>query len=953
MRVEAKPSPYFFAGGTLPDNVLSYLERRADADLLAALEAGEFCYVLDTRQVGKSSLMVRVAQRLRDAGYQAAILDLSSVGENLTQEQWYYGLLNSLAITFDMEEEAETFWLQQPNLGCAQRWFAALHKVFLSHLNAPLIVFVDELDAVRKLSFSVEEFFAMIRESHNRRAYTPEARRMTFCLLGVATPSDLIQDVRTTPFNIGRRIELHDFAFTEMQPLAAGFQCGPFLGHALLERVFYWTGGHPYLTQLLCQEITLHPETLTPAHVDRLCYDLFLSPAAQERDTNLTFVRDRLLKSDVDLAELLGLYDQVYHASKIHHNRANPLIDVLMLSGLVRAEQGELVVRNRIYSHVFDRNWIRNQMPDAEKRRQRAAFLRGAFRVAAIALVLLSIIGSLGLVAIKQAHRAMEAEKNATRQAHRAMETEKNATRLLYAADMNVTQQALKDNNTGRVLELLDEQRPKPGQEEDLRGFEWRYFWRLCHGAARTLRGHTDLVRSVAYSRGGILASGGDDNTIHLWNVVAGTSETLRGHKASAYALAFSPDGTVLASGSLDHTVRLWDMRTKRELRTLSGHTKPVKAIAFSPDGKLLASAGDDFTIRLWDTKTWTAVATIPTHQNELFSIAFSKNSNVLACSGCGTIQLWDVANRCIIRTLAMKDVHGKAVNVFSLAFSHHDGWLLAAGQEDGDIKIWDTERPENPRIILTAHTFAVNSLAFSPDDKMLASGSWDDIIHLWRFPKQDEKGVQSEPFTLKDHAGMVNAVAFSPDGKTLASGSNDTTVKLWNAEPEHLAAYQEMLPLTSRHKASPYQGVYSLAFSLDGHTLDSSFIDGSILLWKTDKLHPEPPLPIDGALKYPAVFSLDGRMMALLCKDHTIRLWDMTTMHKREWPFDDKEVFPAAFSPDGKLLASGTGDYTIREFTIRLWDTDSRRLIHTFRGHTNAIGTLTFSPDGKLLASG
>jgi WD40 repeat protein len=116
--------------------------------------------------------------------------------------------------------------------------------------------------------------------------------------------------------------------------------------------------------------------------------------------------------------------------------------------------------------------------------------------------------------------------------------------------------------------------------------------------AVRTLRGHTDGVRSVAFSPDSrLLASGSWDNTVILWDV---ETRTLRGHTAPVWSVAFSPDGRLLASGSLDNTIKLWDVETGQEVRTLSGHNDWVLSVAFSPDGRLLASASQDGTVRLW-----------------------------------------------------------------------------------------------------------------------------------------------------------------------------------------------------------------------------------------------------------------------------------------------------------------------------------------------------------------
>src|SRR5262249_34117115 len=161
-----------------------------------------------------------------------------------------------------------------PRLGPLQRWMSAVTEVVLPRYPGRLVIFVDEIDAVRSLPFSTDEFFAGIREFYNRRTEEPEMERLTFCLLGVATPSDLIRDTRTTPFNVGQRIELNDFTEAEAAPLAQGLQRPPEVGEVLLKRALYWTGGHPYLTQRLCQTLVEEARVNTPAEVDRLCHEL-------------------------------------------------------------------------------------------------------------------------------------------------------------------------------------------------------------------------------------------------------------------------------------------------------------------------------------------------------------------------------------------------------------------------------------------------------------------------------------------------------------------------------------------------------------------------------------------------------------------------------------------------------------------------------------------------------
>jgi tetratricopeptide (TPR) repeat protein len=211
----------------------------------------------------------------------------------------------------------------------------------------------------------------------------------------VATPSDLIQDARTTPFNVGTRIDLADFTEAEAETLLPGLgRSDEKIGRMLLLRILYWTGGHPYMTQRLCLAVADDSSVDSVAGVDRICEDLFLSARARERDDNLLFVRDRILRSETDHAALLMLYDRVRKHDRLRDDPSHPLISVLRLSGIIRVREGFLYVRNRIYFRVFDREWVRSNLPLDEIARQKAAYRSGVIRVARVAVpVCLALVG--------------------------------------------------------------------------------------------------------------------------------------------------------------------------------------------------------------------------------------------------------------------------------------------------------------------------------------------------------------------------------------------------------------------------------------------------------------------------------------------------------------------------------------------------------------------------------
>lgn len=407
--------------------------------------------------------------------------------------------------------------------------------------------------------------------------------------------------------------------------------------------------------------------------------------------------------------------------------------------------------------------------------------------------------------------------------------------------------------------------------------------WDLSTGQqTQVFERHQRAVWSVTVSSDGDrLASASEDDSVQVWNARNLRFEfSLRGHGKHVYSVAFRPDGQQLATATHDGTIKLWDANQRSEASLLRppGNPEEANSVAFSPDGRWLASAWNDATIRVWDMQARVWQHTLQGHTASVNGVGFSPDGRWLAsASDDQTVRIWDIATGQCVSCL-----RGHTARVWSVVFSPDGSWLASASGEDKKlppdandttVRIWQAATGRLTHV-LKGHTARVSSLAFSKDGEQLASAACDHSIRLWNVRSGQEvlviDGDRWDDTKRGRSTGRIYTVAFSPDGKLLASGSEDHHIHLWNAR-------------TGRHEnAFPGRfSVWSVAFHPQGKRLASGWNDNTIRLW--DLQTGVEVLALRGHTDSvnSVAFSPDGDFLASCSWDHTIRLWNATARGK------------------------------------------------------------------------
>jgi len=967
------PSVYQI-GGSLATGFPTYVERPADKELYENIKAGNFCYVLAARQMGKSSLRVRIMDKLeQDNKYKCVSIDITSIGsQKADPEQWYYSFLHKVAKGLKLRTQLNTWWKQKMDFTPVVRLIDFFEEVVLSEIYNNVVIFVDEIDSLLSLDrseFSTDDFFAAIRQTFNMRVDNKELNRLNFVILGVATPKDLMSDSTRTPFNIGIPIQLNNFTYEAARPLLIGFEHLPIDKVKLLDEIMKWTNGQPYLSQKLCKSIAeetffdVDVEQIVYKHVDRL----FLAPKNEDNDHNLSNINFRIKNDTKYNALMLGQYEQLISIGVLKYTGSDPQIR-LRLTGLLIVKFGYLVVANKIYRVKFDKEWLINALQkihrpysnilnqwlqsnkdasalnlksketeeihlwstehedlsslerqfvnsilanERTKSRQEKKRLKVVNFISS-SLVFLMLI--MAIYAFVMRYRAMQEKKKADGY---SQELEILNTILENTKD-SIQQKQIKLQWANTLLKYQKEESDSIGNvalyQRDLKDNLYQSLTILSQAQQIEISNPT-LALQKAY-----IASkkATNDQVIRtLYNIYAKNSfyrtiklDTVLHTKISSIC---KPHNFIVINN--EGIFSIYNLRTGKT-KTLNENQKCEYSF-ISTNGKFIALTSKSNLAYVFDSNG-TQKGKFDLPENTDPQIAdISPNGNLMAFASENSYGLLhNISSNENIQLIAHSD------KVLCIKFSLSGNKILT-GSKDKTAELWDSNG--NPLQRFIEHTDQIIAVDIAPDEKHFATASKDNSAIIWE--------SKEKFFHLTGHSGSVSTVQFSPNSMYLASGSFDKTARLWSLAGKEISVMKG-------HEIT----IENVSFNSLGTSLMTVGTNNSLFEWDLNEIEFQ-TLDKHSGIVNSLEYSADAKYLVSSSNNKELIIWNLQNNTSKMVMQKDK-IRSIQISPQSQTIFVAQGNKIVQS-------NFNGTEINEFEKHTDLISAVHVNQAGNQIISG
>ncbi|NES75598.1 MULTISPECIES: AAA-like domain-containing protein [unclassified Okeania] len=966
MKIQKNQEYSYQVGNYLALEHPTYVRRSADKELFNALKKGEYCYVLSSPQTGKSSLKIRTIQLLQAENIICIALDMTRVNNKLlTIEEWYEQIILTLEKTFLFPRHfPELWWEEMAYLPGDERLFIFIEEVLLVNTqNEKIVIFIDEVNDESVVNSGFSSLGVLIDYCIEQRTNNPKFQRLTFALLGTTIPDNLIDRCRY--------IELNSFKKEEVAHLAQLFKGIVKKPLQVIEKILYWSGGQPFLTQKLCQiaidylgerrgeenynEIALIEDLVKICVIEN--WD------SQDYPIHFNKIQNLLLKNIQKSTSHLEIYQQI-----LKHGRLRPPgqdnqkfkndaianhqweIKELLKSGVAKVNHGFLEVYSPIYAEIFDREWVQQYLPTvtnfAPQTNPQILELNDREKIS----LMVSDFSN------EEGRRKKEEGRN---KKWIGTQTLTNYQNPVDGGVLNPKEKDNKNNNSNEIqvqqqhelgeitahknqnnfhnipLKLLEKQQEKPVQknQNNPNNIPLKLLEKQQEKPTEKIN---NKVQKKQIVRKKVKTSSNQQNKLKLGVaglvIVSITAMTVVGWatklfkdtqnqlqraeyqlEKAQYELQEAQEGTKLEHKGIT-ALRKFEIAEIEALLSAMQAGKELKELV-----------GGDRPLQYYPaTSPIFALQQILNNIHEknqipnVKKITMSPDGQLLATvNNDGTAKILKYSGQSVAQ------LRGHQGKVSHIKFSP-EGNILATAGDDSTVRIWDFLGKQ--QVELKGHEGQIWQITFSPDGKYIATAGEDGTARIWNISGK-------KIATLKKHQGRILDVTFSPDGKYIATAGWDGTARIWNRSGRQLARLRG-------HKGS----VEKVIFSTDGQRLATAGWDGTIRVWRRSSGKLLTKLKGGEGGIWNVSFSPDGKSLATAGEDGSVAIWDTSGQVLSKLPGHQGIVTSVSFSPDGERLATAGSDGS-----VKIWNNNGN-LLANLRGHQGRVWEVNFNADGQRL---